>query len=46
MSQQDPLIRLTQEGIKQREVLKTFAKNIIDKQTEEINTFKLLLKNY
>lgn len=46
MSQQDPLIKLTEEGMKQRDALKSFAQNIIDAQTKEIAQFQELLKNY
>lgn len=46
MTQQDPLIKLTEEGMKQRNALKAFAQGIIDAQTKEIAQFQELLKNY
>jgi uncharacterized protein (DUF305 family) len=46
INQQDPLIRLTEEAMKQREALKLFAQAIIDAQTTEITQFQELLKNY
>ena len=46
MTQQDPLIKLTEEWMKQRDTLQSFAQNIIDAQTKEIAQFKALLKNY
>lgn len=46
MTQQDPLIRLTEEWMKQRNALKAFAQDIIDAQTKEITQFQELLKNY
>lgn len=44
INQQDPLIRLTEEAMKQREALKLFAQAIIDAQTKEIIQFQELLK--
>jgi uncharacterized protein (DUF305 family) len=46
MAQQDPLIKLTEEGMKQRQALKDFAQGIIDAQTKEITQFQELLTNY
>ena len=46
MTQQDPLIKLTEEWMKQRNALKAFAQGIIDAQTKEISQFQELLKNY
>jgi len=46
MKQQDQLIKLTEEGMKQRQALKDFAQGIIDAQTKEIAQFQELLKNY
>jgi uncharacterized protein (DUF305 family) len=46
MKEQDPMIKLTEEGMKQRDALKSFAQNIIDAQTKEITQFQELLKKY
>jgi uncharacterized protein (DUF305 family) len=46
MKEQDPLIKLTEEIMAQRQVLKDFAQNIIDAQTKEIAQFQELLKSY
>jgi uncharacterized protein (DUF305 family) len=46
MSQQAPVIKMTKEAMKQREMIQKFAQDIIDTQTKEINEFKSLLKNY
>lgn len=46
MREQDPLIKLNETWMRQRELLKSFAQNIIDAQTKEISEFQELLKNY
>lgn len=46
MTQQDPAIKLTEEGMKQRQTLKDFAQGIIDAQTKEITQFQEMLKIY
>lgn len=46
MAQQDPVIRLTEAGMKHRNEVKAFAHAIIDAQTKEITQFQEMLKAY
>lgn len=46
MKQQDPLIRLSAEGMKQREAIKVFAQAVIDAQSKEITQMKTMLQSY
>lgn len=46
MEKQDPLIRLTEAGMKHRNEVKAFAQSIIDAQTKEITQFQEMLKAY
>ena len=46
MTKQDPVIRLTEAGMKHRNEVKAFAQAIIDAQTKEIAQFQELLKAY
>ena len=46
MAKQDPVIRLTEAGMKHRNEVKAFAQAIIDAQTKEIAQFQELLKAY
>ena len=46
MSEQDPLIKLTEAGMKHRNDMKAFAQAIIDAQSNEINAFQTLLEKY
>lgn len=44
MKEQDPLVKLSAEGMAQRQTLKAFAQDIIDTQTREITQFQELLQ--
>ncbi len=46
MEKQDPVIRLTEAGMKHRNEVKAFAHAIIDAQTKEITQFQEMLKAY
>ncbi len=46
MSEQDPLIKLTEAWMKHRNDVKTFAQAIIDAQSNEIIAFQTLLEKY
>lgn len=46
MNQQSPLIKMTEDAMKQRESIKTFAKSILQSQTKEIIEFTQLLSTY
>lgn len=46
MSEQDPLIKLTEASMKHRNDVKTFAQAIIDAQSNEIIAFQTLLEKY
>ena len=46
MYKQDPVIKLTEAGMKHRDELKAFAQAIIQDQTREFSEFIQLLKAY
>lgn len=46
MHKQDPMIKLTEAGMKHRDEVKAFAQAIIQDQTREIAEFVQLLKAY
>ena len=46
MTEEDKVIRVTEEGMKFRNEIKAFAQNVIDAQTKEIAELTQILESY